>query len=120
MQLNFKDKSKFLFKTRNFLNKDEESLSAIKSSVEISTFRKDLAKKDLYDDAYVDFSISDCNKTIHLDFGIDSEKEFDNSIYKINTIISTLTNLKDSLIEAKEIIREGEKVREQIDKKSKK
>ena len=46
-------------------------------------------------------SISDCNKTIHLDFDCEKVKHIDKRIDKVDTLIAELTKVKDALVEAK-------------------
>lgn len=55
----------------------------------------------VYDDGVI--IISDCSKVISLDFSFSDEEEFDNSIFKIDTMIEVLNNFKRDLIQARDL-----------------
>jgi hypothetical protein len=43
--------------------------------------------------------ISDCNNQIALEFGVETPKLRENSLYKIDTLIGALTRFRDGLVE---------------------
>jgi len=98
------DESKIIYERRSFLNPNSSSISAISAIIELVTYQEDLKKEGLFDKFYAEFSMSDCNRIISLDF---NEDEYDNSIKKMNTIIETLTDFKESFIIAKVLVDDG-------------
>jgi len=61
----------------------------------------DLIKEEgLFDYADIQFGISDCNKTIFLDFRIEDKENYDNCCYKLDRIIETCQTMKKDLEKA--------------------
>lgn len=98
-------------KNRAFLNKDfETSTNAnIGYLIQVSSWDKKLKKEKLVDFSDITFVISNCDRTMHLHFDIDSEKAMDNSIHKLDTIIDMCRNMKKDLKKARKLIIKGQK-----------
>lgn len=50
-----------------------------------------------FEDTWGTVKISDCNRAVSLSFDFSNKKEKDNSIFKINTLVSELTKLKQKI-----------------------
>lgn len=73
---------------RGFLNK-EEGMAAFHGKVD--SFGPNYA--------HAEFTISDCNRQVALDFDYSDETAKEKSLYKINVLIDELTKFKGALIE---------------------
>jgi hypothetical protein len=97
---------------RNFLNlPDQISLtSLIAYKVRLRDYDYKYDKEEEEDpDKYNTFDITlvfkDCNNTVDFDFDIKTEEGMENSLYKIDTMINTLSNFRQKLLEAKKLIK---------------
>lgn len=102
---------------REFLNEDFlTSLTAmIGYSVKVTSWNRELVKEGLFDNAEIEFSMTSCHKKLDLDFSIDSKEDMRNALYKLDTIISVCTSMKKDLKEARLIVNQGVKRREELD-----
>jgi len=94
-------KAKTYFTKRTFLNKSKDSrLSAIHAKV-FSENKNYSSTKGLWFDAQ--FEITGCNGTyVHLDLDIEEEEEYNNSLEKLDKLISTLKGVHNAIQEARE------------------
>jgi hypothetical protein len=111
------EKRKVFMQERYFLNEYIEQPAIIIAKVEVVTYNKDLAELDLYPSSSIILQISDCSRSINLDFDI-GEDEGEHSIRKITRIIDTLTNFKNALIIANEEVIKGQLKRKELEEKS--
>lgn len=111
-----KKKKKYKFSFNGMLNRvGHQSTAAISGSVLVTKRKR--ADGSLYVYSDVDFQISDCSRTIGLDFNIDSKNEFENSISKCNILINSLVEYKKALQEARDRYTKWSKESKEIDKK---
>lgn len=112
---------KLIGQNRSFLNEDPEIslVSMLGYAVSVSSWNEELVKEGHYDNADIQFAMSDCSRSIHLDFSIGSKEAMRNSLYKLNTIIKVCESMKADLKEARLIVNAGNKRREELDKKEK-
>lgn len=83
---------KNIFDDRRFLNRNGfHSTSSI-----CVTINEDKADS-YFSPIYVEFSMSDCNKTIHLSIDTSTEKELDNSLFKLEQIEEVCRKAKEAL-----------------------
>ena len=104
---------------RAFLNEPYmTSLSScISYKIVARSYNKAIIKEGLYDNANIEFSMSDCSRNIYLDFNISTKEDMRNSLFKLDTIIETCISMKEDLKIARKEIRKGIAFREQLDKK---
>jgi hypothetical protein len=82
-----------IFKIREFLNKEgHNGLAAIAAKAETVTYGEN--KTRFYTEASME--ISDCSRKIALEFDASSES-WDNTLYKIDLLISTFINFRTAL-----------------------
>src|SRR5690349_436457 len=88
---------------REFLNEPftTSTSSNISYYINCNSWNEKLKESNLCDNANIEFSISDCNKNIYLEFAVNSKDDMRNSLYKIDTIINVLSNLKEDLKKAR-------------------
>jgi hypothetical protein len=93
------EKTKNIALRREFLNEDPRTslTSMIGYCVTLETWNDELIALDLYDRVYIDFSMTDCNRKISLEFSVDSKKDMRNSLHKLNTIITMCELMKEDL-----------------------
>lgn len=60
---------------------------------------------DKYDTFGIVLTIKDCNNTVDFDFDIKTKEGMKNSLYKIDTMINTLSNFRQKLLEARKLIK---------------
>lgn len=94
---------------REFLNENTEvSLnSSIGYRVDIHTYSSELKKRGLYDQSTIDFKITDCSRSINLEFRLHSKEDMKNSLFKLNTIIDVCNSMMDDLLKARKELRKG-------------
>lgn len=87
---------------RSFLNKPflVSLNSNISYKINIESYKEELIKENLYDYAEIEFGISDCNRTIFLDFRLEDEEDLENSHYKLDRIIEVCQAMKKDLDKA--------------------
>lgn len=87
---------------RSFLNKPFliSLNSNISYKIKIESYKEELIKENLYDCAEIEFGISDCNRTIFLDFRLEDEEDLENSQYKLDRIIEVCQAMKKDLDKA--------------------
>jgi len=96
---------------RNFLNLPDQisltSLIAYKVGLRDYDYKNDKEEED--PDKYSTFDITlvfkDCNDSVDFDFDIKTKEGMKNSLYKIDTMINTLSNFRQKLLEAKKLIK---------------
>lgn len=111
----FKSRREFLnlpFKT------SINSMIGYQIKLDSTSWGNDESEKIL-DNAYVDFKMSDCNSFLELDFPIHGEGSMENSIHKIDTMISVLKSLKKDIRKAKIIVEKGKVKRKKFNEKDK-
>jgi hypothetical protein len=90
------DEREMLLYTREFLNKPGigSTASIICKAEKITGFLG-----DKFNEQYIntELNISDCSTRISLDVGV-SKDRFDNTIYKLNKLITSLTEFKEVLL----------------------
>lgn len=113
----YNSKSKEIGAKRVFLNElFEVSLnSSMAYCVKVHSYHEELRNQDLFDDSDIQFVITDCGKQINLDFDIDSKEKMRNSLFKLDTIISTCEEMKKDIKVARKIVREGQKKRKEME-----
>ena len=89
--------SKMLYCKRSWLNKEDTEGSASLITSIVKSEGEDTSWFD-YDCA---LDIRDCQHTVSLSIHIDSEKELQNSLYKIDTIINDLSTYRNELIKTR-------------------
>lgn len=96
---------------RSFLNKPFfTSLSSnISYTVTIESEDETLQKEGLYNYADIGFGMSDCNRTIFLDFRVNTEEDYDNCQYKLDRIIEVCQAMKKDLDKAYNEVQVGVK-----------
>src|SRR5690349_4104800 len=77
---------------RGFLNK-ETGMAAFEADVDFEEGRE-------YHWVGADFTISDCNRQICLEFSIDNEQDVTDKISKLQNLINELSDFKNKLMEA--------------------
>lgn len=93
-----------IFYRRDFLNKDfHHSDASIFSNIYFEVSEDNKLK---WED--ISLKIRDCNNTINLELSVEDEGIFENSLYKIDTMISHLKGLRTGLISAREKYKELE------------
>jgi hypothetical protein len=65
------------------------------------------------------FNISDCDRKIALDFAVNNQENYDNSIYKLDTLINNIRKFKSGIIKARAIQLEVDKNNKKLNKPSK-
>ena len=101
---------KKLYKSRKFLNKDQ-GIAAIETYFNFDPTWKFQGGWEAY------VSISDCSRSIRLEFGAYSNKDVDRTLDKIATLMVELEKLGNLMLEhreaAKELIKEATEERKQ-------
>lgn len=91
---------------KDLLNKPGfHSTAAISSVIKISFEEDGVGKKNGFVD--INFQMSDCHRSINLDFPIGDEARFDNSMFKIQTLIDHMVEFRDGMIKSREILKEN-------------
>lgn len=105
---------------REFLNEDYlvSVNSMIGYSIKLLAWTPELIEKDLYEDASINFSITNCNRIMDLDFSIYTKEEMRNSLYKLDTIINVCQSMKEDLKKARIPLREGLLEKEKLKNKN--
>jgi hypothetical protein len=68
---------------------------------------------------YDSINISDCSKVISLDFNFENEFEYNNSIHKIDTLMTQLKAFKRALIAARKVkIKVDKEIKEKLAKEA--
>lgn len=104
---------------REFLNEPftTSTSSNISYYINCNSWNEKLKEEGLYDNATIKFSLSDCSKNIYLEFAVNSKDDMRNSLYKIDTIIDVLNNLKEDLRKARLEVRKGQSRLKELDVK---
>lgn len=90
-------KTEKIFYRRDFLNKDfYNSDASIFSNIYFEVSEDNKLKWE-----NISLKIRDCNNTINLELSVEDEGVFENSLFKIDTMISHLKDLKVGLISAR-------------------
>ena len=108
-------KEKNIGYSREFINMPFITSTAanISYNIVVRSYQEELVKEDLYDIAYINFSISNCSRTLDFDFGINSKEEMRNSLYKLDTIIKVCKKMKEDIkIARKEILKAKKRKKE--------
>lgn len=94
---------------RRFLNKENfHSFAAIIGKIKIEKYYND---KNLLNSYYVTryVSISDCSEKISLELNVETEEEYNNTLYKLDTLIDVFSKLKAGIISTRELVKELDK-----------
>ena len=115
---------KLIGSRREFLNEDLDvsMTSMVGYRIELYSYNDDCVKKGLYDSNNITFNISDCSRSISLDFSTTTKEYMKNSIDKIDTIIDVLKDFRADLKKARLEVRKGvelKKLREKFDEQNK-
>lgn len=90
-------KEKKLYYSRRFLNKKGHHSTAFVFSEVTKTFCKNTKGKNVsYIDA--DLKISDCDRVINLSIELNTKRSTNNTLHKLDTLISTLQELKSIIL----------------------
>jgi hypothetical protein len=91
------NKDKIVFARQAFLNlPGHNSTAAIVASIT----QGELNEHEDNQTVDVELHISDCNRTISFDFDLYNKAERENALYKVETIISVLTEFRDEIKKA--------------------
>ena len=95
---------------RTFLNEPfmTSLTSNISYTIKVSSWKKELQEEGLHDYAKIDFAMSDCNRTIRLNFDIQNKDDMRNSLFKLDAIINTCLAMKEDLKKARKVILVGQ------------
>lgn len=86
-----------IFARKDFLNKDFfESDASIFSNVQFVE-----GVEEEKDWIYAELKIRDCNKAIALNLNSSSKEKYENSLYKLDTLIEHLTELRSAIVGAR-------------------
>lgn len=112
-----KNINKLVGEHRSFLNKPGlvSLTSCISYTVQLSSYNEDLIKENLCNNCNIDFAISDCRRNINLEFDVYKEETYENSLYKLDTIIKACQLMKKDLSKARKELVKGLKKEEEID-----
>lgn len=115
-----KDKTKLLHESKVFLNK-----KGFHSDANILT-RVNICERETSAYTDTDLSIKDCHYKINLNIELDNKNNYDNTIYKLDKLISELTKFRTACrkarhwyLEAQERIKKRVKMAEENDKRKK-
>lgn len=112
-------KEKILYKKREFLNSEEfHSLAAVYGRIKAEWYTEEKFNSGgAPDNEYIIFNISDCVRRIDIQFDTNNEKEWKNSLQKIERLEKFVSEFKEALYHLKSIseTREDDK-NELIDK----
>ena len=94
---------------REFLNLpfNTSTISNIGYYVTVETWDPRLKEQNKFDRFDIEFYMSNCTKTISLDFYIENSDNVENSLYKLDTIIKTCESMKKDILKAYEIVKDG-------------
>ena len=108
--------------SREFLNLPfiTSTSANISYNIKIDSYHKELIEENLYDNARINFSISNCNRTLDFDFDIYSKIEMRNSLYKLDTIIKVCEKMKEDIKTARKEILKGTKRIKELEEAEKK
>jgi hypothetical protein len=103
---------RLFYASRQFLNKEGYNCDA-------SIFTEISFYSEVSSGCDCDLKIRDCNNQVHLVTGIDDEgnAEFENSVFKLNTLIEQLTMFREALIQARREAKRREAIEEEEEKK---
>lgn len=93
-----------IFCRRDFINKEFHHSDASIFSEVLLHLEKD--GKSLWED--LTLKIRDCDKVVYLQISVEDESSFENSLFKIDTMVSHLQDLRTGLISAREKYKELE------------
>ena len=95
---------------RTFLNEPfmTSLTSNISYTIKVDSWNKKLQDEGLYNYAKIDFAMSNCDRTIHLDFDIQDKDDMRNSLFKLDAIINTCQAMKEDLEKARKVILVGQ------------
>lgn len=95
---------KKIFCRRDFINKEfHNSDASIFSEISLQL---ENSGKSLWE--YLTLRIRDCDKAIHLQISVEDDSSFENSLFKVDTMMSHLKDLRVGLISAREKYKELE------------
>lgn len=90
-------KEDIIFSKKEFLNlPGQEEMASIMAQVTLQTYWGN--KDDLERNVDYTLIISDCNKQIRLDFNHGDEYDQENSLFKLDTLINTLSEFRSVLV----------------------
>jgi len=90
-------KEKVIFNKREFINKPGHHSMAhiIASIVKSNHGNENIEEGDSW--VEIDLSLADCSRTINLSIDYGNKEERDNSLYKVDVLINTLTDFRSAL-----------------------
>lgn len=109
-------KENIIFSKKEFLNlPGQEEMASILAQVKLQDYWGD--EENEY--RHIDYTliISDCNKQIRLDFDHDDEYDQENSLFKLDTLINTLSEFRSALVDEFKIQNEFKLKREEKKKR---
>ena len=90
-----------IFARKDFLNKNFfESDASIFSNVQ---FVEESGEEKEW--VFAELKIRDCNKAVSLNLNSSNKEKYENSLYKLDTLIEHLTDLRSAIVGANEKIR---------------
>lgn len=111
----YRTEEKKLLSVREFLNLpyNYSTAAIVLKAVLTKEFKDDKLINVWLDNS---FSLSDCNNQINLAFSINDKESFDNSIFKVDTLLDSIRKFKSALIKAREAKLEVEKNNKKLNK----
>lgn len=100
---------KQIFSERGFINKKGyHSNAAISATMEKNSFGDN--------GFYATYKLSDCNRTVEISIDLDNIEEYENTLYKLDKILSITEKFKAAVIKLKPEIKEIERKRKMREK----
>lgn len=111
----YRQEEKKLVSVREFLNLPyNHSTAAMVLKAKLSKEYKD--DKLVHSWLSSDFSISDCDNKIRLAFSIDDKESYENSIFKLDTLMDGIRKFKSAVVKAREAKLEAEQNTKKLNK----
>lgn len=111
----YKQEKKNLMFTREFLNlPNNHSTASIVFRADVDKEFKDNKLTDTYLNS--SFQISDCSNKINLEFSVDTKESFENSLFKLDTLLNGIRKFRSAIVKAREIKIEYEKNTKKLQK----
>lgn len=85
-------RTKNLYKSRKWLNKDRDRTAFIACYVDRDRWENDSGEE--WTNTTGEIKIADCGKIIHLDLFCSNKKEHRNALHKLDTLITELENVR--------------------------
>ena len=100
-------KKQLIYRKREFLNSEEfHSLAAVYGQIKAEWYTEEKFESGAPpDNEYIIFNISDCVRRIDIQFDTNNEKEWENSLRKIEKLEKFVTEFKDALYRLKGMVK---------------